>query len=451
MNKSCIAALTAASMVGPANTLAADNAINIDSAKYRLGNPACGVSESEWKLSSGPSSALVTNTGDNSYVEFFEPGNYEFSHTCCETTAANNGQGYGSPLERVNALMASPDRMGYGRNTTGGADATEYTVVTSLADSGSGTLRDALDSDTPVWIIFDESIHGGTIELESTMNIHTSDFTIDGAGADITLTLDRSDSFVLLALRGGNAIVHGLSFDGNNTRSSSLMIREGDNYWVDHITITGNIFDDGLTVGMGSRDTSATDVTVSNYHAHDTKYAFLSGGDDKVERHPVVRTTIHSSVLSADDRNPRIKNYGNLHLFNNYIHSFKYVGANSGANSTIFSESNVFSASNANNPKNALAGGTNNGGELGVVYSDNDIFLDVASTNSQVIMTNSSEFNLPYEYAVMPANQVVEHVLANAGAANANDPNTTVSSATGSDSSVSCAVNTRSLNYNIGG
>lgn len=428
--------------------LANGEAIEIQNTKYRLGNPACGVSEAAWQLTSGPNSALVTNAGDDSFVEMFESGSYEFSRTCCEV---NNAQGYGSPLSRVNALMSSPSRMGFGANTTGGAAATQYTVVTSLADSGSGTLRDALRGNTPAWIIFDESIHGGTIELRSTVNVLNSDITIDGAGADITITVPNSNvEYPRFTFRGGNTIIHGITLDGNGAASNSIMMREGRNYWVDHVTITNNSGDDAMNVGQGNRgDLSASEVTISNYRVHDTSFGFLAGGENHIVNYPSHRITIHSSNLGARDRNPRVHNNGTMHLLNNYIHSFVYVGALAGTNTVFYAENNIISGALANQKANALSGrSTKDSGVDGRVYSSGNLLIDGALATVNVFDATPEDFNLPYDYTVMPASAVRDYVLANAGAANAPDPDS-VSSNNASNGAMSCSVRSQTLVYSV--
>jgi pectate lyase len=129
--------------------------------------------------------------------------------------------------------------------------------------------------------------------------------------------------------------------------------------------------------------------------------------------------TIHSSILSARDRNPRIKNHGVAHIFNNFIHSFKYSGASAGANSIVYSQNNVFSAQNANNPRMSLSGITNNGGTVGRVFSSGDIFLDRSSHHGDVRLNSASSIRLPYRYSLKPASRVRSYVQANAGAAKA--------------------------------
>lgn len=446
MNKCHFAALTAFSLIAPGTTLAVDSGLEVEYAKYRLGNPACGVSDSTWALSSGPGSALVTNSGDESYVEIFEPGSYEFSRTCCE---ASVNSGYGSSLPRVNSLMSSPSRMGFGGNTTGGADAAEYTVVTSLADSGEGSLREALLGDTPAWIVFDESIHGGTIRIDSPINVQSGDITLDAAGADITLTVSDSYLRPMLVFRGGNTIIHGITIDGNDRRVEAIMLREQKNYWVDHVTITNIDGEDAFTVGQGSRGAdSASEVTISNYHIYNSAFGYLAGGEDGIENYPPHRTTIHSSNLSARDRNPRIKNFGTAHVLNNYIHSFIYKGSHSGTDTVLYTENNVYSGANAKTKNTSLGGGltARQTGVPGVVYSSGDLMIDGAEANGQTSFVSAREFGLPYDYTVMPASEVIEHVLANAGASNAPDPGSNSSTFSGNGQSV-CSVDTRALVY----
>jgi pectate lyase len=74
------------------------------------------------------------------------------------------------------------ERAGFGAATTGG-DPTRVFHVKSLADSGSGTLREAAGSSEPYYVVFDVE---GTIKLASRMDVK-SNKTIDGRGRAITI------------------------------------------------------------------------------------------------------------------------------------------------------------------------------------------------------------------------------------------------------------------------
>jgi pectate lyase len=81
-----------------------------------------------------------------------------------------------------NHLDILSERQGWGKNATGGADGSIF-HVTSLADSGPRTLRDALNRDEPLWIVFDVS---GEIVLSSPL-VPKSNKTIDGRGQAINI------------------------------------------------------------------------------------------------------------------------------------------------------------------------------------------------------------------------------------------------------------------------
>jgi len=88
-----------------------------------------------------------------------------------------------SQLNMVNSYLdILSERQGWGKNATGGADGSIF-HVTSLADSGPGTLRDGLNRDEPLWIVFDVS---GEIVLSSPL-VPKSNKTIDGRGQAINV------------------------------------------------------------------------------------------------------------------------------------------------------------------------------------------------------------------------------------------------------------------------
>ncbi|MFT6308893.1 MAG: pectate lyase [Halioglobus sp.] len=402
----------------------ATDSLTVDEMLWTLPDQVCANEPTSWTQTEGPSVAI--NNGDNT-VEISTPARYEFAYECC--LSASN---------RVERLLNSPDRLGFGKPTTGGALAEQYTVVTNLNDDGPGSLRDALNQPTPIWITFDSSIKGGTIYLKSGVVVHTKDITIDGSGSDITISPDSGLQINMLQLRGGNTILHDLTFDGKQTKSLAMMIREGDFYWIDHVTSTNFIYNDSVAVGQGSRPlTSASEVTASNFHAYNTSKGFQAGGNDNFPNFPRHRTTIHSSILAGEDRNPRIQYGGQVHVFNSYIHSFTYAGMDAGRSAEIFSENNVFSALNAKNPANAQTGRPAGSGPTGHIYSTGDIFLDVAGSTGSIDLSGVSPFSLPYEYNAKPTSEVIDYVLANAGAGKS------------SSSSSSCSVVTKDFTYSI--
>jgi hypothetical protein len=77
-----------------------------------------------------------------------------------------------------NELLA--ERKDFIRNVTGGLGGSIYNVTT-LADSGPGSLGEAAESSEPPWIVFGVS---GTIRLNSQIDVE-SNKTVDGRGENI--------------------------------------------------------------------------------------------------------------------------------------------------------------------------------------------------------------------------------------------------------------------------
>lgn len=145
-------------------------------------------------------------------------------------------------MSAVDLLTVRNQKFGYGEhfNVTGGLGQASV-VVTSLADSGAGTLRDALASGNR-YVTFGPSIWGGTIDLTSN-NITCSgdNVTVDGGGANITITGDT------LRFTGTNVIVAGLTFKdpgGGIGGNDSITIRRDVNTGVDQLfAVYGCTFD----------------------------------------------------------------------------------------------------------------------------------------------------------------------------------------------------------------
>lgn len=87
---------------------------------------------------------------------------------------------------------------------TGGHGRAEV-VVESDADSGPGTYRDAL-SGGDRYIRFDPDLDGAVIQLDSPVEAHGSDLTLDGAGIDVTISGSAT------RFTGTNIVVAGLAY-----------------------------------------------------------------------------------------------------------------------------------------------------------------------------------------------------------------------------------------------
>ncbi len=369
-----------------------------------------------WTQSLGPTSVEILGSGSQAVAQINQPGSYGFEYSCCS-------------FDRKSSLINSNSLVGFGENTTGGLNSNGFTVVSNTNDDGPGSLREALSLSGPNWIIFDTALNGRTIYLNSPINVKNPDITIDGRGSTVTVSPAQNNMF-LIAFRGGNTILHGIKLDGQGLTATALMLRQGYNYWIDHLTITNFQNDDAISIGQGGKTDSASEITISNYKVHSTSKGILSGGNGNYPDFPTNRVTVHSSELAAGERNPRVQ-YGSIyHVFNSYIHSFKYVGMEAGRNAKLISENNVFSALTANNPKNAQTGryASSNifpaelpNGPIGHIYSRGDLFLDDSASSGSINPTTPTPFNIPYNYELLDVNLVRDAVLQKAGAENINN------------------------------
>ena len=220
---------------------------------------------------------------------------------------------------------------GYGAMTVGGEGGDEYRV-TSLSDSGAGTLRDGIEqADGPRTIVFDVE---GTIVLEAPLIIASPYLTVDGCSAPdpgVTVTHDSPDE-PIIAIQGTHDVVlrgfrvAGLWSPGSGTsEGGDKLIVNGDsgpdfeaaNLVFDHLTISGG--------GDAALDLwgEVHDVTVSWSLLHDS----ARGGI--VSHYPAPfqvrqRITYSHNVYSRNiERNPQIRaDVRELDYVNNIVHDW---------------------------------------------------------------------------------------------------------------------------------
>lgn len=193
--------------------------------------------------------------------------------------------------------------VGYGQGTTGGAGG-PVIDVTTLADSGPGSLRAAAQAPGAAWIRFTVS---GVIELDSNIQL-ASDKTIDGRGADITIT-----GYGLYAEGGTSNIIltHLKMRDSDN--DLIRLHNGGDRVWVHHCDLSNG--------GDGAFDATegVTGVTVSYTHIFDHDKAMLLGaGSDEGDGGSMRWTGHHNWYEDVTQRLPLIR-MGRAHSYNNLI------------------------------------------------------------------------------------------------------------------------------------
>ena len=225
--------------------------------------------------------------------------------------------------------------VGYGAGTTGGAGGTVYTV-TSLADAGPGSLREAVGRAGRRIVRF---AVGGTIRLTSgDIAVGHGDVTIDGTGQTVTL---RGGT---LSIRASNVIVCNLRFrvgdeetdapadqdgltinGGTGAGISKIVLDRVEAVWgpdigglallnrVTDVTIQESVFGVGLYL---SRHPEA--VTDQGGHSLGLNVANVSDGTSVPERVTLWRNLL----VSSEARMPQLQGGRCLDLLNNVIYNW---------------------------------------------------------------------------------------------------------------------------------
>jgi hypothetical protein len=201
---------------------------------------------------------------------------------------------------------------GFGAETSGGEGRPVFTV-TSLADSGIGSLRSALETIGRVGggrVVF---AVGGDIVLLAELTVPAKT-TIDGLGAPapgITLWGDHvGTSGGVLEIASGNVIVRGLRIRNAVNDGIQIAAKRGpiSGIVVDHCSVT-NSGDGGIDV-TGSAKGLVSDVTLSwNYLAGNGSACATKGwcGGGALVKYGVTRFSAHGNVWDKNlRRNPSI-------------------------------------------------------------------------------------------------------------------------------------------------
>lgn len=233
----------------------------------------------------------------------------------------------GYPLSAASLLA---ERVGFGARTTGG-DPTKLYRVTTLADSGAGSLRAALESTEPYWIVFDVQ---GEIKLTNQIRMK-SNKTVDGRRRRITISGEK------LGVNGqSNIIISDVKLT-NPVRGDAIEIRGANgnakNFWFHHLELTRS--QDGLIDFRGG-----TDITISWCHFHTHEKAVLVSTDTNNGPNPDMRITAHHNYFERITRRGIELGYGRGDYFNNFQYRWYEHGASSTREAQLLSEANIYEA-----------------------------------------------------------------------------------------------------------
>ena len=308
------------------------------------------------------------------------------------------------------------ERAGFGAGVTGG-DPTRVYRVTSLADSGSGSLRAALGSTAPYYVVFDVE---GTIKLGSRMDV-LSDKTVDGRGRDVvidgTLRLPAGTRNVILSditviNPAGFATSDGDSIEVRGKGGSQPADFESRDLWFHHLGLGRG--------GDGQLDLrAATNVTISWSHLYGHAKAMLHWKDTENKPAPGMRVTYHHNYFEKITRRSPQFAYGLADFFNNYVYQWYEFGSASNDKAQFLSEANIYEARpglfclpgcpDPNSPthdsdfwvsKKAIVSGWDN--EKGYVRSTQDLLLNDAKVEQYdpgKVFSRSTYYSAPIERA----------------------------------------------------
>ena len=347
--------------------------------EYTLGqvsNPVCGddvVEGSEQCDNSNLNGQTCQTQGyDSGTLNCYPPGHAQ--ECMFNVTQCVNNPGSGARVFE-----------GFGAHTEGGSNGATY-IVTSLGDSGAGTLRDAL-SQSNRHIIFAVA---GDIELESVIRMSNVDhITINGSNAPAPgITVTASPTFgtenplLELGSSGSYGTVHDIIItdirfrdpadtdpDPLETRGDNLRIDDGTyNVVIDHVS-TRRCEDGNIDINTG-----ANNITVQwSVLAECSKNQLIKFGG-------VGRITLHHNLYAGGgDRSPAINGEGDPVIFdmvNNIIYNWD---SSRGTDLANFTSGNIVKNYYLNSSISDLSDAIEWNTPLGSLYTENNIIPPFSS------------------------------------------------------------------------
>lgn len=311
----------------------------------------------------------------------------------------------------VRACLADP--VGFATldgGTTGGAGGD--TVTVSNGREFLDAIDHAKDSATPLTIRVD-----GTLTLDnsgaSKLDVKdVSNVSIIGVG-------DRGllDGIGIKIWRASNIIVRNLTIRYVREGGGDAIGIEGpsSNIWIDHNTLHASLdVDKDYYDGLLDAKRDASNISVTYNHFHDSWKTSLSGHSDSDSNNNRSITYAFNRWENLNSRTPLVR-FSDTHIYNNYYNRILDTGINSRMGAQVRIENNVF----ANSANPIVSCYSSN---IGYWDTRGNAFDNVSweDSGSCVIagpgVSPTTRYNPPYDYNLLPTDQVRDQVLANAGA-----------------------------------
>src|SRR5450432_1175102 len=223
--------------------------------------------------------------------------------------------------EAVAAPLAFPGAEGFAAAVTGGRKG-QVVHVTTLADSGTGSLRDALSGSNRI-VVFDVS---GVIKPASVLVVGGDNITLAGQSApgDGITIYGRETSFS----GRSNIIVRYLRFrqgmiDTSGSAQKTVNITDGQNMIFDHVSIQWGRWDNfGIT---GTSSTVTLQNSIVGEGVPPQNFGSIIDGEQDI-------TIAHNLWIDNNERNPKFK--ANGECINNVVYDWGTGGGIIGGHSS---------------------------------------------------------------------------------------------------------------------
>jgi len=301
------------------------------------------------------------------------------------------------PFDPVTAHGALIDRaVGYFKQAGGnGGQGGTVVFVDSMADMGTGTIRDFMTQTGPRIILFEDGL-SGTVNVASDIVVK-SDKTLwgrhrDGTAADITIA--AADN--VFVVEGGVTNVIISNVKGIATGAGGDWVSMGDNgsgiVWVDHVSYSDlSIINDAFVdCTVGARDLTVSFCTIETANkAHLWRLSTGSNGARSTLHHCFYRNVLQRSPKTDEPTSQS-------HVFNVWLETWgSPAGGGNAIRGTLGGENVVENCIFTAGAKKAVIEGDWNG--------SGNVFENGATASS-----TTPVFTVPYSYTLDPTSTAAE-------------------------------------------